>query len=82
MSELTKGQQAILDAIDTYGYVKRYVDFPNESFFVTTGKGHRFDSRSFRALERRNLIVRDPDDPGYSHAGTKFIRAKDTTDDT
>lgn len=80
MSDLTKGQQAILDAINTYGYVKRYVEWPRESYFITTEKGHRFDSRSFRALERKGLIVRDPVDPGYSHMGVMFIRAKEVSE--
>jgi hypothetical protein len=71
------GQQAILDAIDTYGWVRVSADWRTGVRHVTTGRGHRFDARSFDALERRWLIVPHPEDAHCSLTqGRRYVRRR------
>lgn len=69
-----KGQQAILDAIAEYGFIRCHTDWRTGRRFITTGKGHHFDARSFDALVRKNLIVVS-NEKQYSHMGIKYVLA-------
>jgi hypothetical protein len=68
-----KGQQAILDATSEYGYVKCHTDWRSGRRFITTGRGHTFDARSFDALVRKGLLVADSDSARTPTLGVKYV---------